>query len=58
LEGGPNSSIKSLYRVNLTLILGLMIYGKNWKKVEEVVCTRTAAQVRSHAQKFFNRLDK
>lgn len=26
--------------------------------VEQIVRTRTAAQVRSHAQKFFNRLDR
>jgi SHAQKYF class myb-like DNA-binding protein len=37
---------------------GLKKYGKNWKKVEEHVRTRTGAQIRSHAQKFFNRLQK
>jgi SHAQKYF class myb-like DNA-binding protein len=36
----------------------LKIYGKNWKKVEEHVSTRTGAQIRSHAQKFFNRIQK
>lgn len=39
-------------------IAGLLTYGKNWKLVEQVVETRSAAQVRSHAQKFFNRLDR
>jgi len=33
-------------------------YGKNWKKVEECVGTRTGAQIRSHAQKFFLKLEK
>lgn len=33
-------------------------FGKNWKQVEEYVGTRTGAQVRSHAQKFFNKLEK
>ncbi len=28
-------------------------YGKNWKKVEEHVASRTSTQARSHAQKFF-----
>ncbi|CAD8188620.1 unnamed protein product [Paramecium octaurelia] len=36
----------------------LSIHGKNWKKVEEHVGTRSGAQIRSHAQKFFNRLEK
>ncbi|CAD8108174.1 unnamed protein product [Paramecium sonneborni] len=36
----------------------LSIHGKNWKKVEEYVSTRSGAQIRSHAQKFFNRLEK
>lgn len=33
-------------------------FGKNWKKVEDFVGTRTGAQIRSHAQKFFLRLEK
>ena len=36
----------------------LRIYGKNWKKVEDHVGTRTGAQVRSHAQKFFLKVQK
>jgi hypothetical protein len=35
-----------------------MAFGKNWKMIEEVVQTRTTAQVRSHAQKFFLKLHK
>ena len=37
---------------------GITLYGKNWKKVEEIVETRTGSQVRSHAQKFFNKIKK
>ena len=37
---------------------GLKIHGKDWKKVEEYIGTRTGAQIRSHAQKFFNRIQK
>jgi len=37
---------------------GLRLFGKNWRKVEEFIGTRTGAQIRSHAQKVFNRLDK
>jgi SHAQKYF class myb-like DNA-binding protein len=39
-------------------IAALMAFGKNWKMIEEVVQTRTTAQVRSHAQKFFLKLHK
>ena len=30
----------------------------NWKKVENFIGTRTGTQIRSHAQKFFNRIKK
>ena len=36
----------------------LKLYGKNWKKVEECVVTRTSTQARSHAQKFFGNVVK
>jgi SHAQKYF class myb-like DNA-binding protein len=36
----------------------IKLYGKNWKKVEEYIGTRSGPQVRSHAQKFFLKLDK
>jgi hypothetical protein len=35
-----------------------MQFGKDWKKVEQYVKTRSGSQVRSHAQKFFNKLQK
>eukprot|EP00826_Nyctotherus_ovalis_P010882 TRINITY_DN12842_c0_g1_i21.p2 TRINITY_DN12842_c0_g1~~TRINITY_DN12842_c0_g1_i21.p2 ORF type:complete len:139 (+),score=50.25 TRINITY_DN12842_c0_g1_i21:475-891(+) len=36
---------------------GLRLYGKNWKKVQAHVRTRSTTQVRSHAQKHFIRLE-
>ncbi|KAJ1457051.1 hypothetical protein M885DRAFT_438586 [Pelagophyceae sp. CCMP2097] len=37
---------------------GLELYGKKWTKVADVVGTRTTVQVRSHAQKYFQKLEK
>lgn len=35
---------------------GLKIFGREWKKVAERIPTRTSAQIRSHAQKYFSKL--
>ena len=37
---------------------GLQIYGRDWKKIEQLVGTRTGPQIRSHAQKHFNKINK
>jgi SHAQKYF class myb-like DNA-binding protein len=37
---------------------GLDVYGKKWTKVAEVVGTRSTVQVRSHAQKYFQKMVK
>lgn len=36
----------------------MSMYGRDWKKVELHIGTRSGAQIRSHAQKFFNRVEK
>ena len=36
--------------------IGLIKYGKDWDKLEVWVPTRTNTQVRSHLQKYFNRI--
>lgn len=38
--------------------IALRIYGKDWKKVEYHIGTRSGAQIRSHAQKFFLNIEK
>lgn len=37
---------------------GIQMYGKNWKKIFKYVGTRSSNQIRSHAQKYFQKLDK
>jgi SHAQKYF class myb-like DNA-binding protein len=37
---------------------GLRKYGKNWKKISQMVKTRTLTQIRTHAQKFFKKAAK
>ena len=37
-------------------LVGLKIFGREWKKVAHKIPTRTSAQIRSHAQKYFAKL--
>ena len=37
----------------MIFLQGISLYGNNWKKIKTLISTRTAKQVRSHAQKFF-----
>jgi hypothetical protein len=34
--------------------LAMSMFGRDWKKVEQHIGSRSGAQIRSHAQKFFN----
>lgn len=37
---------------------GLRMYNKQWKLIAELVKTRTVVQIRTHAQKYFQKLEK
>jgi SHAQKYF class myb-like DNA-binding protein len=37
-------------------VLGLELHGKNWKKIQPMVRTRTLTQLRTHAQKYYAKL--
>lgn len=39
-------------------IKGLKIFGKDWIQIQNYIGTRTSAQTRSHAQKFFGKLQR
>lgn len=55
---GPSSNTRCFYKVSNALNPGLEMFGKNWKKIEELVKTRTGSQIRSHAQKYFLKFKK
>nr|XP_007139035.1 hypothetical protein PHAVU_009G259600g [Phaseolus vulgaris]XP_007139036.1 hypothetical protein PHAVU_009G259600g [Phaseolus vulgaris]ESW11029.1 hypothetical protein PHAVU_009G259600g [Phaseolus vulgaris]ESW11030.1 hypothetical protein PHAVU_009G259600g [Phaseolus vulgaris] len=35
----------------------LKLYGRAWQRIEEHIGTKTAVQIRSHAQKFFSKVN-
>jgi SHAQKYF class myb-like DNA-binding protein len=37
---------------------GLKVFGREWKKVADRIPTRTSAQIRSHAQKYFSKISR
>jgi SHAQKYF class myb-like DNA-binding protein len=41
-----------------TFLMGLAKYGREWKKVASHIPSRSSAQVRSHAQKYFAKLQR
>jgi SHAQKYF class myb-like DNA-binding protein len=57
-KSSQNSSGRWTKEEHQRFVDGIKLYGKNWKLVEDYVGTRNGAQIRSHAQKFFNRLER
>jgi SHAQKYF class myb-like DNA-binding protein len=43
---------------HLLFIKGCLLYGNYWKKVKKYIKTRSCSQIRSHAQKYLNKLYK
>ncbi|CAG9317216.1 unnamed protein product [Blepharisma stoltei] len=43
-------------REHKAFLLGIKLYGKDWKNISEYIGTRTSDQVRSHAQKYYLRI--
>ena len=42
----------------LSFIKGCLLYGINWKKIQNYIQTRSCSQIRSHSQKYFHKLYK
>lgn len=43
---------------HLVFLEGLKNYGKQWKTIAGMIGTRTVVQVRTHAQKYFQKMDR
>ena len=56
LENTNNNEGRWTKKEHEKFLEGLVTYGINWKKVKNFIDSRTAIQVRSHAQKFFKKL--
>ena len=56
-EGGKTSG-RWTAEEHKKFVEALKKYGKQWKKVEEYIQTRSGAQIRSHAQKYFLKIQK
>ena len=57
-EIGNSISGRWTLKEHLQFLEGIDKYGIKWKKINPLIKTRTAAQIRSHAQKFFLRLKR
>lgn len=63
-ENNSNSNMNEFHSGRWTneehnkFIEGILKYGNEWKKVQNIIKTRSSTQARSHAQKFFLRLKK
>jgi len=58
VESGAENTGRWTKKEHQLFLAGLELYGKQWKKVAEHVETRTTIQVRTHAQKYFKKLQK
>lgn len=54
----PISNIFSEHILIYMFLKALRLHGKDWKKVENHIKSRSGAQIRSHAQKFFQNVLK
>ena len=59
-ENNNNNIINGRWsqKEHLSFIKGCLLYGNNWKEIQTYIQTRSCSQIRSHSQKYFNKLDR
>jgi len=58
VESGHEQTGRWTREEHASFLSALQLYGKEWKKVAAKVKTRTVVQTRTHAQKYFQKLQK
>jgi len=58
MDGGDAKAGRWTSEEHTLFLQGLQLYNKQWKQIAELVKTRTVVQIRTHAQKYFQKLDK
>ena len=55
---GINQNTTSFWSVKIYDIVGVMKFGRDWKRIEKDITSRNGSQIRSHAQKYFNKIQQ
>ncbi|GMI31269.1 hypothetical protein TeGR_g14954, partial [Tetraparma gracilis] len=58
VPGGQEATGRWTKQEHLLFLAGLRLHGKEWKRVASHVKTRTVVQTRTHAQKYFQKVQK
>lgn len=57
-ETGRENTGRWTCEEHVLFLKGLEMHGKGWKKIAKLIKTRTVVQIRTHAQKYFQKLAK
>jgi len=56
--GKENKTGRWILTEHFKFLMGILLYGKNWNKIQQFIKTRSSTQIRSHAQKFLIKLER